>query len=59
MKQSPLVIVCKTDKRSAKAAELLREAGFKQLSVLRGGMVGWNHERFPVVRSKRLELAKR
>jgi uncharacterized membrane protein YdjX (TVP38/TMEM64 family)/rhodanese-related sulfurtransferase len=36
MKQSPLVLVCKTDKHSAKAAELLREAGFEQVSVLRG-----------------------
>jgi rhodanese-related sulfurtransferase len=40
-----IVIVCKTDKRSAKAAEMLRSAGFADVQVLRGGMEQWQRER--------------
>ena len=36
-----VVLVCHTDKRSAKAAAMLREAGFRDVVVLRGGMVHW------------------
>jgi rhodanese-related sulfurtransferase len=42
LKQQPLVLVCRTDMRSAKAAELLRAAGFAQVEVLRGGMTAWS-----------------
>jgi rhodanese-related sulfurtransferase len=43
-----LVLVCRTDKRSATAARLLREAGFAHVAVLRSGMEQWNEERLPV-----------
>jgi uncharacterized membrane protein YdjX (TVP38/TMEM64 family)/rhodanese-related sulfurtransferase len=36
-----VVTVCRTDKRSASAATLLRDAGF-EIEVLRGGMEAWN-----------------
>ena len=36
-----IVLVCKTQMRSAKAAALLRQRGFRHVSVLRGGMVEW------------------
>lgn len=39
-----IVLVCKTDKRSAKAAEILRGAGFRDVLVLRGGMERWQRE---------------
>ncbi len=42
LKRQPIVLVCRTDKRSAAAAETLRAAGFTQISVLRRGMVQWN-----------------
>jgi uncharacterized membrane protein YdjX (TVP38/TMEM64 family)/rhodanese-related sulfurtransferase len=35
----PVVLVCHTDRRSASAAPLLDEAGFRDVRVLRGGMV--------------------
>jgi uncharacterized membrane protein YdjX (TVP38/TMEM64 family)/rhodanese-related sulfurtransferase len=41
-KQKPVVLVCRTDKRSATAAHTLQAAGFSQVSVLRQGMVQWN-----------------
>lgn len=37
----PLVVVCKTDRRSAAAAEQLRAAGAPDVAVLRGGMERW------------------
>ena len=46
--RSCLVLVCRTDKRSATAARLLREAGFAHVAVLRSGMEQWNKERLPV-----------
>jgi uncharacterized membrane protein YdjX (TVP38/TMEM64 family)/rhodanese-related sulfurtransferase len=43
-----LVLVCRTDRRSAKAAEALRAAGYRHLAVLRGGMESWNAAGLPV-----------
>jgi len=37
----PLVLVCKTDRRSSAAAEQLRAAGSRDVTVLRGGMERW------------------
>lgn len=46
----PVILVCRTDKRSAKAAALFSDAGFGDVSVLRGGMEQWNREGLPVDR---------
>jgi len=46
----PIAIVCRTDKRSAKAALLLTEAGFADVHVVRGGMTKWLEAGLPVVR---------
>lgn len=35
------ILVCKTDKRSAQATKLLRDARFEDLHILRGGMEQW------------------
>jgi len=48
IKKAPVVLVCRTDKRSVKAAQVLRAAGFAQVGVLRSGMERWNEEGFPV-----------
>ena len=37
----PVVLVCKTDRRSSMAANQLKEAGMSDVSVLRGGMERW------------------
>jgi rhodanese-related sulfurtransferase len=42
-----LMLVCRTDKRSAKAAELLKQAGFADVRVVRGGMQAWNRHGLP------------
>jgi uncharacterized membrane protein YdjX (TVP38/TMEM64 family)/rhodanese-related sulfurtransferase len=43
-RKQPIVVVCKTDRRSARAAAELRTAGLKDVTVLRGGTDGW-HQR--------------
>jgi uncharacterized membrane protein YdjX (TVP38/TMEM64 family)/rhodanese-related sulfurtransferase len=40
--QVPIILVCRTDKRSATAAQLLKAAGFSQVTVLRNGIEQWN-----------------
>ena len=50
-KTEEIVLVCKTQMRSAKAAALLREAGFGRVTVLRGGMVEWGRQHRPVTTS--------
>jgi uncharacterized membrane protein YdjX (TVP38/TMEM64 family)/rhodanese-related sulfurtransferase len=46
--ETPVVLVCKTDKRSASAAAVLEAAGFRDVLVLRGGMVLWNEAGLPL-----------
>ncbi|HKU98015.1 MAG TPA: rhodanese-like domain-containing protein [Vineibacter sp.] len=46
-----IVLVCRTDKRSARAADSLAAAGFPRIAVLRGGMERWNALGLPVARS--------
>ncbi len=42
LKDKPIILVCRTDRRSANAAALLSDAGFRDARVLRGGMERWN-----------------
>lgn len=46
----PIVLVCRTDKRSASAARTLRAAGFARVNVLRRGMEQWNETGYAVER---------
>jgi rhodanese-related sulfurtransferase len=40
-KDKPVTLACRTDKRSARGAAILRDAGFAEVTVLRGGMERW------------------
>lgn len=40
--ERPVAIVCRTDRRSAKAAQILERSGFADVHVVRGGMEAWN-----------------
>ena len=46
--ESPIAIVCRTDRRSAQAARILAAAGFGQAQVVRGGMTAWLENGWPV-----------
>jgi rhodanese-related sulfurtransferase len=41
-KDSTVVLVCRSGRRSAIAAEMLVKAGFKNVHNLTGGMISWN-----------------
>jgi rhodanese-related sulfurtransferase len=47
-RKCPVVIVCKTDRRSAKAATELLAAGLTDVSVLRGGTDAWHRQGLPL-----------
>ena len=44
----PIVAVCRSGARSAQATQMLREAGFKKVANLPGGMMRWRAEGRPV-----------
>ncbi len=44
----PIVLVCKTDRRSAAAAGTLLAAGLPDVAVLRGGTDGWHRRGLPL-----------
>jgi rhodanese-related sulfurtransferase len=48
LEHRPIVLVCRTDKRSGKAARTLHAAGFAQVGVLRQGMEQWKASGLPV-----------
>ena len=48
--EQTVAIVCRTDKKSAKAALLLTEEGFADVHIVRGGMTKWLEADLPVVR---------
>ena len=40
-KSLPVVLYCRTNNRSTKTANILKQNGFKQISVLEGGITDW------------------
>lgn len=48
--EQTVTIVCRTDKKSAKAALLLTEEGFADVHIVHGGMTKWLDAGLPVVR---------
>ncbi len=46
--ERPVLVVCRTDRRSRKAARILARNGFADVHVVRGGMTEWNARGYPV-----------
>lgn len=46
----PVVVYCRSGNRSAKAAKLMREAGFTTVFDVAGGIIDWEKEGKPVVK---------
>jgi molybdopterin/thiamine biosynthesis adenylyltransferase/rhodanese-related sulfurtransferase len=46
---SRVILYCRTDNRSARAADALRDLGYDNVAVMRGGIVGWQEAGLPVV----------
>jgi len=49
-KDKPIAVICRSGRRSAKAVELLKEAGYSNVSNVAGGMNGWESDGLEVVR---------
>ena len=47
-KEQPVMVYCKMGGRSAKAAEKLKELGFKNITDLDGGFSNWSNENKPI-----------
>ena len=47
--ERPIAIVCRTDRRSAKAAQLLTRRGFADVHVVKGGMTDWNQAGYVII----------
>jgi len=47
-KESPIFVYCAAGKRSAKAAEILKEKGFKEVYQLKGGLNAWREAKLPL-----------
>jgi rhodanese-related sulfurtransferase len=43
-----IIVVCRSGSRSAKGRDVLRTAGFKQVTSLTGGMTQWRAQGYPV-----------
>lgn len=43
-RELPIAVICRTNRMSGKAVQLLRETGFKQALLVDDGMVGWQRQ---------------
>jgi rhodanese-related sulfurtransferase len=53
----PIVVVCKSGKRSGQGASLLQAKGFKQVSTLEGGLTAWAAAGLPLDRANRAPIS--
>ena len=47
--EKTVMTICRTDRRSAKAAQILAKHGFADVHVVRNGMTGWNEAGYTVI----------
>lgn len=48
--EKPIALICRTDRRSAKAAQILTKNGFADVHVVKQGMTDWNEKGYPIVK---------
>lgn len=51
-KETPLIVTCSTGINAGEIANILINAGFTRVSVLKDGISGWSSENLPLVRGK-------
>jgi rhodanese-related sulfurtransferase len=47
-RERPVAVICRTDRRSAQAVQLLAEQGFAQVLLVKEGMQRWQNEGLPL-----------
>lgn len=50
--EKTVMTICRTDRRSAKAAQILAKHGFADVHVVRNGMTAWNEAGYPIESNK-------
>jgi|GEM_PF-1771770 len=48
-KNKPVITICRTDRRSSKAAKILIDLGFENVKVVRMGMTDWIKHHYPAL----------
>jgi len=48
LKDQTIILVCRSGNRSGQAAKYLAERGFKHLINVKGGMIDWNKNEYPI-----------
>lgn len=46
--EKPIIVYCRSGRRSAKSTKILQEAGFTEIYDLQGGIIKWEQEGFKV-----------
>lgn len=46
--EKPVITICRTHNKSAKAAKILAEKGFADVQVAKMGMTDWNEKKYPI-----------
>jgi len=54
-----VLLYCRTDNRSARAADVLRDLGYEDVAYVRGGIVAWEEAALPVAEESGLTSAQR
>ncbi len=49
-KDKPIVVMCRSGRRSANAVAILQKAGFSQVSNIKGGITAWANDGLDVVK---------
>ncbi|MCY4094118.1 MAG: rhodanese-like domain-containing protein [Gammaproteobacteria bacterium] len=51
-KERPIVIVCKMGQHAGSMGTMLKKAGFRNVSRLRGGLSAWQAENMPLIKGR-------
>jgi molybdopterin/thiamine biosynthesis adenylyltransferase/rhodanese-related sulfurtransferase len=54
-----LLLQCRTDNRSSRAADALQDLGYENVGVIAGGIVGWQEAGLPLVEAEGLDRDQR
>lgn len=52
-KRNPVVVICRSGRRSMQAADILGKLGFTSLYNVQGGMIAWEQAALPIVRMRK------
>lgn len=58
-RERPVAVVCRTDRRSTQAVQLLREQGFKAPLLVKEGMQRWKNEGLPLSTGRGAKIQER